>query len=347
MNKRAIDSANDLMIDLIAVAALQPWNISETHRVLLPCRTVGGRVLGQNSRRHLSRYRVITFLFAVTLLSSLAALLDSRGLFGHAGTLVYMWCPGLAAIIASLLTARSLKDIGWTTRPKWLALGWLIPVAYASLAYGLVWITGLGGVPSATFLQRARLTFNMPTRPDWMVIAASFGFISVLLLLPSMISALGEEIGWRGFLVPELSNWLGPRTTCLISGVIWAAWHGPALLHGYGGTGTPKLYQVACFTAMVLCSATVMAWLRMRSDSVWPAALAHATHNAVIQLFFDHITAMRTWTPYLIGEFGCAMLLGLIPLAWYCMRNLSLPLTVGADHTPMNTTGRPTIPTWS
>ena len=67
MNKRAIDSANDLMIDLIAVAALQPWNISGTHRVLLPCRTVGGRVLGQNSRRHLSRYRVITFLIAVTL----------------------------------------------------------------------------------------------------------------------------------------------------------------------------------------------------------------------------------------------------------------------------------------
>ena len=87
MNKRAIDSANDLMIDLIAVAALQPWNISETHRVLLPCRTVGGRVLGQNSRRHLSQYRVITFLIAVTLLSSLAALLDSRSLFGHAGTL--------------------------------------------------------------------------------------------------------------------------------------------------------------------------------------------------------------------------------------------------------------------
>lgn len=196
--------------------------------------------MGQILDRNTSRYRVITFLIVVTLLSSLAAVLDSRGLFGHAGSLVYMWCPGLAAIISSFLTRRSFKAIGWTTQPKWLAVWWVIPVGYASLTYGLVWITGLGGVPSATFLQRARLTLNMPTRPDWMVIAASFGFISVLLLLPSMISALGEEIGWRGFLVPELANWIGPRMTCFVSGVILAIWHGPAFLHGYGTNGDTK-----------------------------------------------------------------------------------------------------------
>jgi membrane protease YdiL (CAAX protease family) len=66
-----------------------------------------------------------------------------------------------------------------------------------------------------------------------------------------------------------------------------------------------------------------MGWLRLKSGSIWPTALAHAAHNSVVQLFFDHITATRTWTPYLIGEFGCGMVLVLLPMAWYCMRDLS------------------------
>lgn len=147
------------------------------------------------SPRFTPKRRVITFLIVTAILSTVAAILDRRGLFGHAGSLAYMWCPGLAAIISTFVTRRSFKAIGWTTRLKWLALGWLIPVVYASISYGLVWMTGLGGVPSSTFLERARITLNLPTRPDWMVIAAAFGFISVLLLPPSMLSALGEEIG--------------------------------------------------------------------------------------------------------------------------------------------------------
>ena len=157
-----------------------------------------------DSRIITPKRRVITFLVVTAILSTFAAILDRRGLFGHMGSLIYMWCPGMAAIIATFMTSRSLKAIGWTTRPKWLALGWLIPVTYASVSYGLVWITGLGGVPSSTFLERARITLNIPTRPDWMVIAAAFAFISVALLPPSMISGLGEEIGWRGFLFAEL-----------------------------------------------------------------------------------------------------------------------------------------------
>jgi len=44
---------------------------------------------------------------------------------------------------------------------------------------------------------------------------------------------------------------------------------------------------------MVMLSAIVMGWLRLKSSSVWPSALVHATHNAVILNFFDHITAPK------------------------------------------------------
>lgn len=278
--------------------------------------------MAQNPGIRASRNRIVVFLIAVTILSAGASVLDTHGVFGHAGSLAYMWCPGLAALIASLLTARSLRTIGWTTRLKWLPVGWLIPIAYATVGYAMVWISGLGGVPSGTFISRARLTLNMPSQPPSLVIAAAFGFISFALLLPSMISGLGEEIGWRGFLFPELAASLGLRAACLVTGVIWTLWHVPAFLHGYGTEGTPKAYQIACFSAMVMCSAVVMGWLRVRSGSIWPCVIVHATHNAAIQLFFDHITAPRAHTAWFIGEFGCAMLIPLIAMAWYCMRDL-------------------------
>ena len=73
---------------------------------------------------------------------------------------------------------------------------------------------------------------------------------------------------------------------------------------------------------MVMLSAIVMGWLRLKSGSVWPSALLHATHNAIIQSFFDHITAPRAHTAWLSGEFGCALVLRMGLMAWYSWRDL-------------------------
>jgi hypothetical protein len=48
----------------------------------------------------------------------------------------------------------------------------------------------------------------------------------------------------------------------------------------------------------------------------------HATHNAVIQNFFDHITAPKAHTAWFVGEFGCALLLPIGLMAWYSWRDL-------------------------
>ncbi len=271
-----------------------------------------------------AKSRSILFVVLVAVISIAVDQLVARGVFGGAGSLAYMWCPALSALVASVISRRSLKEIGWRPRLKWLALGWVIPVACAFVAYGLVWLTGLGGVPRARFLERARIVLNMQaSRPDWLVIVAAFGFITLWLLLPSMISALGEEIGWRGFLVPELDQWLGFRGAAVVSGVVWAMWHLPAVLfRGYGVEGTPKAYQLACFTAMVMASAVVMAWLRLRSRSIWPAVVMHAAHNAAIQLFFDAITDPRKYTQYFIGEFGIGLALPIGIVAFYCVRDM-------------------------
>jgi membrane protease YdiL (CAAX protease family) len=205
---------------------------------------------------------------------------------------------------------------------KWLVAGWVIPVSVSFAAYGLIWITGLGVVPNPTFLQRARFTVGMTSQANGLVIVAAFIYISILGLLPGMVAALGEEIAWRGFLVPELAKWMSFPKTALVSGAIWCVWHMPAILSGsYGTADTPRWYQIGCFSTMVLSSAVVMAWLRMKSGSIWPVTIMHATHNGVIQAFCERITQDRGHTHYLSGEFGVALPLFFAALAFYCIIN--------------------------
>jgi membrane protease YdiL (CAAX protease family) len=121
----------------------------------------------------------------------------------------------------------------------------------------------------------------------------------------SLSTALGEEIGWRGFLTPALVARFGFTGGALITGVIWATWHMPILLFADYNAGTPWWFAMPCFVVLVLSCSVVMTWLRMRSGSLWTGALVHASHNLFIQAFFTPITvAHGTITPYAIDEFG-------------------------------------------
>lgn len=271
----------------------------------------------QSAKRRVLFY--VSLLIAFTLAANFLA---KRLGNSPVASLAIMWSPALAAIVASIATRRSFKKIGWKPWPvKWLGIGWLLPMLYAFPAYGMVWLSGLGSAPRPRFIERARMVLNMPTQPEWLLILAAFGFITIVNLLPAMVLSLGEEIGWRGYLVPELSEWLGFRGAAITSGVIWAMWHLPGVLFGgYGTAGTPKAYQVACFVTMVITTAIALAWLRMKSGSIWPVAIMHATHNGVIQAFFDAITADTGHTPYFVGEFGIALLPFTFAIAWYCWK---------------------------
>ncbi|WP_349427837.1 type II CAAX endopeptidase family protein [Microbacterium sp. LWS13-1.2] len=94
----------------------------------------------------------------------------------------------------------------------------------------------------------------------------------------NLLPALGEELGWRGWLLPKLMP-LGPVSAILISGVIWGLWHAPLILLGYNYVGAPGWLALAAMVGTCIVFGAIFGWLRLRSDSVWPAALAHAAFN--------------------------------------------------------------------
>jgi uncharacterized protein len=223
-------------------------------------------------------------------------------------SLLFMWTPGLSAILVSLIYKRPFKEFGWRFNWSWMGLGWVIPIVYASLAYVFIWALGLGGVPNPTFLERAQLTTGFESESSLAIILVAFFYITLVNLLPSMVLSLGEELGWRGFLVPELAKENSFRKTALFSGAIWAVWHLPGILSGsYGASTTPLWFRLVCFLIMVLAGAVILAWIRLESGSIWAVAIFHATHNGVIQAFYERLTVFNDATPYFAGEFGLAI----------------------------------------
>jgi uncharacterized protein len=106
----------------------------------------------------------------------------------------------------------------------------------------------------------------------------------------------------------------------VLSGAIWAVWHFPLIIFADYNSGTATWYSLLCFAVMVIALAVVLAWLRLRSGSVWPAALLHASHNLYVQGFFDRVTVDTGPTPWLTSEFGAALAVTIGVTAWLFWR---------------------------
>ena len=101
-----------------------------------------------------------------------------------------MLAPGMAAILTYLSFERSLRPVSWQPGKVSSLLGLVIPLLYCLINYGLVWLTGRG-------------RFNGQLPPN-------FAFFLVAILFSGTISALLEEIAWRGFALPHMQSRYGP-----------------------------------------------------------------------------------------------------------------------------------------
>jgi CAAX protease family protein len=271
------------------------------------------------SWRQISTYLLLVFAFS-SVFYFLMLKAHTLGAGGGLYVLGIMWCPALAGMATLKLNGRKLSDLGW----KWPASGyafqsWFIPLLYGTITYVIVWSTGLGGFPNHEFMDELVKRMGLPVVPAvatllYIVVGGSFG------LARGLASALGEEIGWRGFLVPELSKNVGFTATALISGVVWSCWHYPLLIWGDYNNGTPTWYGLTCFTVLVLSISVVFAWMRLKSGSLWTGALLHASHNLYIQAIFTPLTRNTGKTAWFIDEFGAILPLVTIIFAIYFWR---------------------------
>lgn len=265
--------------------------------------------------------RIGIFLLLTLALSSVfyALIIACGHVGGGMGLYVMglMWSPGTAALLTCRITGKPLSELGWRWgRWRWNWLAYLLPIAYAGAAYLIVWLTGLGGFGNPEFLASMAKGFGWTHAPMWLVGAGSLLLLGTIGMVQGTSSGLGEELGWRGFLAPEMTRAFGFTGGAFFTGAIWTVWHLPILLFADYNAGTPWWFAMPCFAVMVMGITFAFNWLRLRSGSVWPAAILHGSHNLFIQTWLTPITSPRGHlTAYAIDEFGFMLPLAAIVLA--------------------------------
>ena len=264
------------------------------------------------SQKSQSKKAIIIFLLLTLTFSSIVWILTLNGGNGRLSGRIYgfgiMWCPALATYITCKTMNIDFRGLAWQWgKSKYLYLAYFIPLLYALISYLIIWSAGWGGFYNKEFVNDAAQSLGWTKLSPGIFILLFFIVNGVMQLFGGMATALGEEIGWRGFLVPQLSNITGYTYTSLISGMIWAVWHFPLLIFGNYNNGAPVWYGLICFTMLVVSMTFIYTWFRFKSNSLWPCVMLHASHNLFIQTFFTPITLTNSQSKYYIDEFGAVL----------------------------------------
>lgn len=186
------------------------------------------------------------------------------GLLGPAlaALLVTGWADGRMGLRA--LLARCLR---WP-RPRWrtLALA-LSPLLAAALWFALL-LPFTGGLPA---WAQFKAYPGLPTAWPWL------GVLAAALLL----NGFGEELGWRGFLLPRLAARHGPLRAALWVAGVWALWHLP-LFWVHAGMAALVGPLLLGWVGGLLAGSLLLGWLFLATDSVLVVALWHTAFNFMV-----------------------------------------------------------------
>lgn len=134
---------------------------------------------------------------------------------------------------------------------------------------------------------------------------------------------LGEEGGWRGYLLPRLLEHGGEARASLIIGIVWALWHLPIMaMFADWRDGVPFLAYLPLYTVGVIGLSFVMSrvWL-ISGGSLIPCIWLHGLVNAVGGVAFNHSVWTSRWSVQAgTGHFAIATALTAAFLLWIAHR---------------------------
>jgi membrane protease YdiL (CAAX protease family) len=194
-----------------------------------------------------------------------------------------MWGPGIAAILVTrVLEKKPLKSLRLNTLgPKrFYAWAWFLPPVLIILSGLLTVLLGTGELDTGfTFMkQQMEQTSTQLPVPAGALVAIQILQALILGPLINLIFAMGEEIGWRGFLLPRLMP-LGEWRALILSGMLWGIWHAPAIAQGHNYPDHPIL-GIFLMTVFCILLGIIFGWLYLNTRSPWVAGIAHGSLNA-------------------------------------------------------------------
>lgn len=242
---------------------------------------------------------------------------------------VMMYTPAVAVLVVWLVLERSRRRAageargaflrflgGWPLRPAKRVVWFIVAALFLPILLTLVTVAvaaafGWLRLDLMHFsLFRETIEAALPAGTSTAVLPAVGLLVLVQFVampfgaLFNALLAFGEEIGWRGWLLPSLRP-LGTWPALLITGVVWGLWHSPLILLGYN-FGRTDWTGVAFMVLGCIAWGVFFGWLRLRSGSVWPAVIGHGALNASAGAFMLLAAAGPMPDPALVSPLGAA-----------------------------------------
>ena len=232
--------------------------------------------------RRLGLYLLIAFALSL-LLIVFRKPMETSARVSFIITQLFSFSPAIACLITRAVTKEGFGDMklhfNFHGNFRWYLLAFAVPLMCFSASQLLpVIMSGYGSRLSGFTADNV------------------LSVIFILMGQSAVVSAglLGEELGWRGYMNRKLEPLVGTLGTCLIGGIIWGLWHFPIDISNYlGGYGSFSFSMKLAFGRLVLltCFGVFLMWLTKKTDSVFPAVVAHfmfnASQNAIMELFMQ------------------------------------------------------------
>lgn len=197
-----------------------------------------------------------------------------------------MFVPALCSLLTRLITKEGFGNMylrpNFRGHLKQYLLVYFGPTALLFLSGAIYFLIFPGSFDAGlTTLNKAAANAGGLTASNLLLIS----ILQVILIGPiiNIIPTLGEELGWRGYLLPKLRLLLSDRAALVTSSVIWSLWHTPVIVmgHNYGTDymGYPWLGLLAMLVFIVGLG-IITGYITIRMESVIPAAMIHSAVNA-------------------------------------------------------------------
>jgi membrane protease YdiL (CAAX protease family) len=274
------------------------------------------------------RNRSLAVYFVLLVVLCASVIVGAR-LLGRQGVYLaqfYMLTPAVAALITRLFFYKPrFSDAGLRfSRLSDYVKYWLISLGIVALYFASYTLLGAiqWDLSGSIFLGRLSeqfasagqdVTSSLPPgfTPQMMLLLYFIGGLTIFNVLPGLIAGFGEEFGHRGLMFPLLYQ-IRPWVGFVIGGLIWFAWHWPLALVVPQVQPPPLLWQSIVNGAVLaigsICTFIYLAYVYIRSGSIFVAAIAHITMNNA-SMALSYFVVVRD---QLLANFGTVLVMLLV-----------------------------------
>ncbi len=248
--------------------------------------------------RRILIYLGITFLFTylveIVWLRNLIGSEDAaKNRIAQFMTMGVMMIPALSGFVTRLITKEGFTD-AWIAphikgNLKYYLMAWFGPVVL-TIAGAVLYFLLFPGEYDAQMNNAIQIYADQgnrfTTEQLWRATAGQLAAAVLLAPIMNCITCFGEEWGWRGYLVPKLSEKMSFLPTALLSGVIWGLWHAPLIAAGHNyGTDYAGAPYLGIFSMCIFCivMGTIFAYLCLKTGSCIPGVIGHGALNGFAQ----------------------------------------------------------------